>query len=128
MATPHKWKDVIIAMANGYDAEYQRPEGGKWFPASVNGVDPFTDPQCNWRTKPRTIKIGDFEVPEPLREAPEKGSLFFFVNLHSDPSGLVWGDQYHDEKWLSMGLCHATKEAAIAHARALIAVSNGSVE
>jgi hypothetical protein len=30
------------------------------------------DPKTAYRRKPKTVKIGDFEVPEPMREAPTK--------------------------------------------------------
>ena len=84
---------------------------------------------CEYRLKPRTIRIGDIDVPEPMRSAPEVGSGYFFVN-QSDPGTVVefkWDDNWIDRLCLGHGMCHTTKEAAIAHANALILVSGGKV-
>ena len=82
-----------------------------------------------YRLKPRTIRIGEIDVPEPMRSAPEAGSCYFFLALTG--SGMVveseWGGNWVDELSLSRGICHTTKEAAIAHAKALILVSGGKV-
>lgn len=82
-----------------------------------------------YRLKPRTIRIGEIDVPEPMRSAPEAGSCYFFLALTG--SGMVveseWGGNWVDELSLSRGICHTTKEAAIAHAKALILVSGGAV-
>ena len=79
--------------------------------------------------KPRKLRIGGIDVPEPMRSAPEAGSCYFFLALTG--SGMVveseWGGNWVDELSLSRGICHTTKEAAIAHAKALILVSGGKV-
>jgi len=127
MAQRQKWADVIIAWANGEDIQFKNSTVGRFldYDDRAGFIPCFNDPETEWRIKPRTIKIGDMEVPEPLREAPEKGSMFYLVTPHIGPSGLMWRHQYHDERWQSLGLCHATIEAAEAHAQALIAVSGG---
>ncbi|HBP27908.1 MAG TPA: hypothetical protein DD666_00650 [Advenella kashmirensis] len=129
-AKPHKWADVIIAWANGDEIQFQGIRGGGWLDYSNTPtiVPAFYDECLRWRIKPRTIKIGDMEVPEPLRVAPEKDATYYSVALFLDePIEMAWG--YHDSetKWLSRGLLHLDRNAAIAHAKALIAVSGGKV-
>jgi hypothetical protein len=38
----------------------------------------------DYRRKPSTININGFEVPEPLREAPEDGTMIYRVDFYSD--------------------------------------------
>lgn len=80
-----------------------------------------------YRRRPRTIKIGDREVPEPLREAPADGTKYWVLHLLcSSPKHAIsfkWTDHENDRLWLASGLVHLTAEAATAHAEALIALS-----
>lgn len=77
-------------------------------------------PDYEYRRKPRTVNINGFEVPEPLREAPEKGvtvysPCFDFQTRHWPFDG---GDL--DMQCLENGMFHLTKEAAEIHTKALI--------
>ena len=78
--------------------------------------------EYEYRRKPRTININGFEVPEPLRVAPEIGTPYFLVdiNIESRIDKIFWGNDKSDERWLSRGLIHLTKEAAELHAKALL--------
>lgn len=81
-----------------------------------------SDPE-RFRLKPRTITINGIEVPEPLRVAPEEGSDYFTVNMEdgdADSWRLEWRSGGLDSRRLNAGLCHATREAAEIHARALL--------
>lgn len=75
-----------------------------------------------YRRKPRTITINGREVPEPMRSAPEEGQFYFMPSTIA--SDFFCEEEWHgsrrDMRWLSCGLCHSTKEAAIAHAEALL--------
>lgn len=75
------------------------------------------------RVKPATININGHEVPEPLRVAPADGAAYWRVTVSDKQlAGAVntWNDDVYDHRWLARGLCHATKEAAEQHARALL--------
>lgn len=103
--------------------QVQSPGYGPW--AGFIG-DPTWDPHVEYRRKPRTIRIGEFDVPEPLRN----GSIEFRQNywvvdiVHKD---LVrcgyWTSNPMDCEFLDRGLIHATREAAELHAKALISLS-----
>lgn len=124
MTQRHKWADVIIAMANGEPVECQWSDG-TWNDPCIN--NPFTHHIANWRIKPKTIMIGDMEVPEPLRGEPDKGAAIFVVSLHVPPTKMIWGENVNEDDWLIRGTCHSTFDAAEIHSKALIKISGGTV-
>lgn len=81
--------------------------------------------------KADTIMIGKHVVPAPIRSKPDLGRILFSVrNLDRDcDSNLydayTWSGSSLDWIRLENGLTHTSKSAAIAHAKALIAVSKG---
>lgn len=131
MEQRHKWADVIIAMANGQEVEYRRDGEEKWWSAKVNGVDPFTDPQFNWRITPRTIKIGGIEVSEPIMKEPQRGARIFVPNPLAGNlfANLLWLPEVQQAPIIMQrGLVHLTADDAITHAKAMIIASGGRVE
>ena len=91
--------------------------------------EPSWNTSCDYRIRPRTIRIGDIDVPEPVREALKK-SQQYFIAVITDSNfyvSTVWSDDNLDKICLARGLIHLTKEAAIEHAKALILVSGGKV-
>lgn len=73
----------------------------------------------NYRLKPRTININGFEVPEPVRVAPNEGTLYFVLEL-PDVFENHWNGVPEEISWLQAGLIHLTREAAEKHAEALL--------
>ena len=75
-----------------------------------------------YRRKPRTTTIKGREVPEPMREEPRNGTAVHvaLVGVEQNHYRTTWAGFVLDKMWLSRGLCHSTKEAAIAHAEALL--------
>lgn len=72
------------------------------------------------------INIGNTEVPKPL-EVLGKEEMYYYVDLanlqlYGHDCNYFYGE---DKYRLSAGLVHATKENAIAHAEALLAVVKG---
>lgn len=99
--------------------EFYEEADKAWF--TVDG-SPLWHTEIQYRRKPRTITINGREVPEPMREAPDVGNLYYvvIVSAESVVSNHKWQNDQFDKKWLSRGLIHSTKEAAIAHAEALL--------
>lgn len=83
-----------------------------------------------YRIRPCTIRIGDIDVPEPVREALKDGTQYFTAAIDLDDfyNVYTWYSDLADAGMLKAGIVHLTKEAAIAHAKALILVSGGTVE
>lgn len=124
MKTPQQHAQEILplvtAQANG--EVIQMYVHGKWSEcmepiAFING--------CKYRVKPKTILVNGFEVPEPMREAPNDGVKYFFPNLSYNDYfwSYGWDNDDVDVRMLERGLCHTTKEAAIAHAKAMLGIN-----
>ena len=127
-----KWcKDilpVVQAAADGYEVEFLDSDDNEWMKKnSCCGFEFFV----KYRIKPRTITVNGFEVPEPMRAKPSVGDEYCVAS----PSDVgmhyctLWSDDEYENCRLSRGLCHATQEAAIAHAKAMLGIDpNGSEE
>ena len=80
---------------------------------------------AEYRRKAKTIRIGEFDVPEPLRHAPALGTEVYWPIVHLE--GLYNGNNWQSEGWqknlLLKGMLHLTVEAAELHAKALISLT-----
>ena len=68
-----------------------------------------------YRRKPKTILIGEYEVPEPCREVPAPGQKFWAVNPFTGPQGFIWDGSEEDFHALKSGFVLLTEEAAEKH-------------
>ena len=84
---------------------------------------PHWNEQLKYRRKPRTMTY-TVTIPEPLREAPETGSWYWLAETASDDftSRVEWEGDDCDHSWLKRGLCFATKEDAVAAAKAMLPI------
>lgn len=65
---------------------------------------------------PKTIKVSPYEEPEPLRVAPELGSMYWVID-HLSEDGvreITWEGDSIDHNLLAAGEVRASKEDAIA--------------
>lgn len=105
--------------------QYLEELGGPW--KALTGM-PHWDANVEYRRKPRTININGHKVPEPLRVAPPLGTVVYLPGLESHTENLnslsiecmpdLAGEWFKAN--LARGILHATREAAEAHARALL--------
>ena len=97
-----------------------RPEGGTEGWHDCSGRLCFSE-RCEYRRKPRTLTY-TVTIPEPLRKAPETGSWYWLAETAIDDftSRVEWVGDGCDRSWLKRGLCFATKEDAIAAAKAML--------
>ena len=119
-----RWcKDLVpIAQACAEGKEVERQDiDGKWYKKHATCGFEFGR---RYRIKPRTITVNGFEVPEPMREAPVVGVEYYLVDVSNDrmAAAYLWRNHTADKCWLSRGICHYTKEAAIAHAKAMLGI------
>ena len=78
-----------------------------------------------YRRKPRTVQVGDIEVPEPCKVELEDGQDYFVPNLTTGASLRTWYGYKHDVRALKSNLVHLDFQSAEIHAKALIEVSKG---
>ena len=91
---------------------------GKW----ITVQDPYFVENGEYRVKPKTIKCGDMEFPEPMRVAPALDNAVWLATIvGAEP--ICWSNNPVKQRWLKLGIIHATKAAAEQHSRALIALT-----
>lgn len=118
---------VVAAAAEGKVVQYLAADGD-W----CDGSGDFISPN-KYRVKPeepKTLKVNGFDVPEPMREAPVADATYFVA----EPSAT---DYYNEFSWngfqgetnlLRRGLVYSTKEAAVAHAKAMLGIDPYATE
>ncbi|HGX7486020.1 TPA: hypothetical protein ACNSW8_003688, partial [Acinetobacter baumannii] len=89
------------------------------------GFDVFD--KFEFQLKPRTIFIGEFEVPEPLKEAPAKGSTCSYPSptVELGVQQFKWNGSKGQLRMLQHGQVHSSFDNAFAHCCAIIKVSGG---
>lgn len=130
--TKHKHYDLIVAWAENPRQKVWYKGSDDWRPVEIS---PSWRYEYDWHIgehpPKRKIMIGDVEIDAPETVAPDYGTDYFVA----DPSdelyvgvALDWDGDDYDIQVLKCGLVHLNKEAAIAHAKALIKVSGGCVD
>jgi hypothetical protein len=78
-----------------------------------------------YRIKPRTIKIGDVDVPEPMRVAPEMFTMVYCVTplMEKSVSAFPWTGSDGETLMLKRGMVHVDAESAKIHAGAIISLT-----
>lgn len=126
----HKHADMMLAYAKDAQEsytpwnnwEYQGANDKKWKRCITH---PEWKPWRNYRRKVKTIRIGEYDVPEPLRVAPEIGEGYYYVNCCSFPNfrHKIFADDDFDNRIFNQGMMHLTEEAAELHAKALVSLT-----
>lgn len=122
---PHPHAEVLRAIADGVPlSEFEvwriTWERGEWKPGSEFTLWMFEPLKWQVRRKPQHIMVNGFKVPKPLDVMPQR---------------VFWPDVSYESFWdasspgnsrariaFDRGLTHATKEAAIAHAKAMLGI------
>ena len=122
---------ILRAIADGKKVQYRHTSSGKdwtlrgpWEDFDGKDVEACwsllaSGPCIKWRIAPETIKIGEYEVPEPCREALRSGQKFWTVNPFTGPQHWTWDGSKEDYHALNSGFIHLTKEAAEQHYEAI---------
>ena len=123
MVLHRKWLDKYL---NGVELDYS--SGGQWHKfTKITNLNIFNERIFSFRDSIKYININGFEVPEPLKLHPDVGEKYYGVHISDTELFGEWtwvGDNL-DSRWLTRGLCHSTKEAAILHAQALLSFTRG---
>ena len=126
MKAPHPHAAAMLLYAEDAadtDAPWERWE----FKCSDNGFNtclkhPEWNDHFEYRRKPQTITVNGVEVPEPMRKEPKKTQHYYLAypiskNMYAQ---FDWAGTKADKLWFEKGLIHHTREAAIAHTKALL--------
>lgn len=114
---------IVEAAANGAVIEFK--QAGVWHEKILNDLCYAYD----YRVKPKTIRIGEYDVPAPMTVAPAIGAPYYAaVNISKILySASLWGGTPMEMLWLQYGILHSTKEAAILHTTALLSLTKVGV-
>lgn len=127
--TEHKYAAILRAIADGKTIQVRVAGGGWANEGSGYVLRSLTDRLFNpddFRIKPETITINGREVPKPESKAPAEGTTYFVVYLiGTSDDYLVLECDWRtagipNQAVLRRGLIHLTREAAQAHAEALL--------
>lgn len=123
--TAHKHTALMLQYAQDWaetDTPWKRWEvaapGDKFVSLSSH---PYWGEEYEYRRKPQTLTY-TVTMPEPMREAPPMHTEYYVVSLY-EPGGYDvadWEGSHAERTWLKRGLCFATKEDAIAAAKAML--------
>ena len=89
------------------------------------GGHPVWNIGSDYRRKPRTIRIGEYDVPEPVREMPKHRTMYWVAGPTECDYQVeyIWTGNSIDQLWFLRGLIHLTREAAELHGKALISLT-----
>jgi hypothetical protein len=126
--TPHPQADILRAIADGKTVQMRSRLRPTTWHDEPTPFEYLSDELFEWRIKPETITINGHEVPAPVREPLENGQVYWQVSLGNDDMCFqyAWRGDYSGDMLLlkrgllKRGLIHLTREAAIAHAEALL--------
>ena len=128
--TKHKHADLMLAYAQDAQEsdtpwqlwEYMYPNHSGWATLKDN---PSWSYLLEYRRKVKTIRIGEYDVPEPLRVKPDIKEKYYFVTFKVDDNihSYFWYNNNVDNQLLSNGVVHLNREAAELHAKALISLT-----
>lgn len=123
----HPYAHVLRAIADGEKIQWKNSKNEWVDENAINGLlhdiaASEGDTVDRYRIKPKTININGHEVPEPLRAAPKYNTTYYITSVHNKEPyrAYIWHDDDIDTILLKRGICHLNKEAAIAHAKALL--------
>ncbi len=137
----HPNAEILRAIADGKKMQYRRVIevlGRKytsiWYNFDAKDAKDVKDAEacCNllqplcaaagkheWRAAPKTIKIGQHEVPEPVREPLSRGQKFWVVNPFLGPEEFIWDGCIWAQHALGSGFVHLSEEDAQQYYEAL---------
>ena len=110
---------IVEAAANGVGIEFK--QGDVWYEKTHN----YLCRDYEYRVKLKTIRIGEYDVPEPMREIPARGTTYYVVNTVApeSPEWYTWVGDTSDIGWFNRGILHSTRDAAVLHAEALLSLT-----
>ena len=88
-------KEALIALANGEEVEFYHNNCWSWVGEMII-IKHFVDDSFQFRLKPRTIMIGNIEVPAHFK--PKVGDEVWFLNDDSERGYDCSAEYYKDIK------------------------------
>lgn len=125
MKKEHPQAKWLRAVADGSELQWRESAESMWVNLTTDVVlDMLVNREFskgNLRTKPRTITIGKYEVAEPMREAPARGTTYWYITANEKDSinEYFWDGGSTDNYALKSGMCWLNEEDAKLTAEAI---------
>ena len=124
---PHPHAEVLRAIADGVPmSEFEITWGRKvcWCPIEDQPYFVFSDEGSEIRRKPQHIMVNGFKVPKPLNVMPKRDDDYYAPCFDDNKfyESYSWASDSVDDRLFARKVIHATKEAAIAHAKAMLGI------
>lgn len=123
-------QEAFTALTTGQSIEARHKQATEFdsldnFPATI-----LVNPEYEFRISLTFITIGEMQVPEPIKEAPAKGTQCFIPSILTEvlSKSFKWKSSDSDFALLQRGQVHLVQEHAVIHTKALITISGGSIE
>ena len=92
----------------------------------------LVNPRNKFRLSQEMVTVGDVSFPKPESEPLEINTEYWIAELsygyYATANPTLWVDDSQDRLYLKRGLVHLSKENAIAHAKALVKLSGGTID
>ena len=128
MKKEHEYSQLLRWIADGevIEMDSSMPKCGFWVLQShKNIIGAMYNGLCSpsrYRIKPKTIRIGAFDVPEPMRVAPSHGDAYWEVSTDG-VSRDTWRSDFAQISAFHKGLLQSTREGAEAAYVALLSLT-----
>lgn len=126
---PHPHAEVLRAIADGvplseFEVYHTAWRQDEWQPLLDWCSSTLKGEMTNVRRKPQYIMVNGFKVPKPLDVPPKVDERYFIISLLSETfhDSFMWDGGDNEYVWLERNILHSTKEAAIAHAKAMVGI------
>lgn len=120
-----QYSELLRAIADGKRLETMY--AGAWFPMAEKAAFErmARGDDIEWRESNLVRQVA-CDVPRPMSEHPKCSCLYYVPNIYAaeSPGLFMWGGDSIDRRYFSSGLCYATKEDAIARARAMLQIES----
>lgn len=130
----HPFAEALRWVAAGETLQASNGTGYKFCDIAPNTALMVIHNHCmgplEFRIKPRTIRIGAYDVPEPMREIPENGAAYYALRVFGSESviGEVWRGDDEDFCVIKKGMCWLKREDAELAAKAIRELLTGATE
>jgi hypothetical protein len=127
MKHPHPEILQAYALDTSVEIEGSR-NSGMWYATSIDSV--IFSPEQAFRLKPRmrsvTVDGVEHKFPEPMRVAPEVGTMVYVISSMYSVTAYCYVAQFAElDLAIKAGFCQATEAGAKAQRLAIIALNGG---
>jgi hypothetical protein len=126
---PHPHAEGLRAIADGvplseFEVYHNAWRQDEWQPI-IDWLGSFLRGEMKQiRRKPQHIMVNGFKVPKPLDVMPKRNDDYYAPCFDGNEfyESYSWASDSVDDRLFARKVIHATKEAAIAHAKAMLGI------